>query len=139
MMGLPVGLPVPLDSLTPRERTRLAKAAPGTVSVSAGHVVREAVAPVVVEMAVVPVSDWLVGLERAGRFAPFCARAMLLRRMPADPQALRERARRFGVGVVLADGEHFQMILAPKPFRRMRHTPYGWQFVEQVYGKVREQ
>jgi hypothetical protein len=41
----------------------------GTIVVSAGMVVRRAVPPLDVEMAIVPARSWRNGLERAGRFA----------------------------------------------------------------------
>ena len=84
LLGLPVGMPVPVTSLTRRESAALKLAPPGPVSVRDGEVVRHAIAPVRVELAVVAGSSWRHGLEKAGRCAPFCARAVALRRHPRD-------------------------------------------------------
>jgi len=48
----------------------LDRASRGAVSVCGGQVMRHAVAPVTVELALVAASNWRDGLEVAGRFAP---------------------------------------------------------------------
>ena len=137
MLGLPVGLPVPVTSLTNLERVRLRKASTAAVSVVDGYAVRQAVAPVVAEQAVVPTRSWRSGLAVATRFAPFCARAVLLRKLPADVDELMERAAFYGVGVIRAAGDDLQTFVQPRAFRRMRFTAAGWQFAEDIYQHVR--
>src|ERR1700735_2808204 len=85
LLGLPIAMPVPVISLTRRERTALRLPRRGAVSVSDGHAIRHAMAPLSVELALVAARSWRDGLEVAGRFTPFCAGAMVLRRHPEDP------------------------------------------------------
>src|SRR6266511_3082371 len=54
ILDLLMGLPVPMKSLTRRERSALRSAPPGAVSSADGEVTREAVAPVAVDFAIVP-------------------------------------------------------------------------------------
>lgn len=133
LMGLPVGMPVPVTSLTRRETAALKFAPPGAVSVRDGEVVRHAVAPVRVELAVVAGSSWRHGLEKAGRFAPFCARAVALRRHPRDLAEVALQAGFYGVGVIVIDDQSTEVLVPPAPFRRYRWTAAGWRFLEEVY------
>jgi hypothetical protein len=137
MLGLPVGMPVPVASLTNLERHRLRKVPAGAVWVADGYAVRQAVAPVTMTLAVVPARDWRAGLTVAGRFAPFCARALVLPGAPRDMDTLRERAEFYGIGVLVTDGPDAQMSVAPRAFQRMRFTAAGWRFAEEVYQQVR--
>jgi len=136
LLGLPVGMPVPVTSLTRRETAALKLAPPGAVSVRDGEVVRHAVAPVRVELAVVAGSSWRHGLEKAGRFAPFCARAVALRRHPRDLAEVELQAGFYGVGVIVIDDQSTEVLVPPAPFRRCRWTAAGWRFLEEVYRAV---
>ena len=103
LLGLPIAASVPVASLTCRERAALDRASHGAVSVCDGQVTRHAVAPVAVELALVAAVNWRDGLEVAGRFAPFCARAMVLRRRPADLADVQLQAGFYGVGVIVVE------------------------------------
>jgi hypothetical protein len=133
LLGLPLGLPVPVAALTRQERGRLARAPHGAVSVAAGQAVRRAVAPVTVQLALVPARSWRRGLVTASRFAPFCSRAMVLPAGPADPTELQMEADFYGIGVVVARDRKTEVLVEPEPFRRRRFTAAGWQFLEEVY------
>ncbi|WP_327007556.1 hypothetical protein OHA72_09975 [Dactylosporangium sp. NBC_01737] len=137
LLGLPIGLPVPIRSLTTREAEAVRRAPSGALSLRDGQVTRHAVTPVTVDLAVVAARTWRSGLESAGRFAPFCARAMVLRRRPADLAEVRLQAGFYGVGVVLVDGRSAEVLVEPTPFQRHRFTAAGWRFVEQVYRQSR--
>lgn len=91
-MGLPTGLPISRNELTNAERTLVDRAPSGSIERRGGQVVRWAVAPVSVLFAVVAANDWHAGLRRAGQFAPFCTRAMLLPALPADWEDARTQA-----------------------------------------------
>jgi hypothetical protein len=137
LLGLPIATPVPVASLTCRERAALKRASRGAVSVCGGEVTRYAVAPVTVELALVAARTWRDGLEVAGRFAPFCARAMVLRRRPADLAEVQLQAGFYGVGVIVVDDQSTAVLVEPSPFQRLRFTAAGWRFLEEVYRTVR--
>jgi hypothetical protein len=137
LLGLPVGMAVPLSSLTARERSVLRAAPSGALTVKGRLVVRHAVRPLTVDLALVPVRGWQRGLELGGRFAPFCSRVMVLDRLPRDLEGLRVQADFYGIGVVAMSGEKMQVMVAPGQFRRQRISVAGWQFVERVYQHVR--
>jgi len=133
LLGLPVAMPVPVSSLTLREREALRAVPAGAVSVDAGGATRHAVAPVTVRLALVVAPSWRHGLEVAGRFAPFCARAMVLRRPPSDVDEMRLQADFYGVGVIVVDDAECDVLVEPAPFQRVRFTAASWWFLEQVY------
>jgi hypothetical protein len=135
LMGLPLDLPVPLESLTERERRELHRLPPGAVEYDGLTVVRRARPPVRVAFALVSTQHWRTGLSAAGEYAPFCRRAMLLPAEPAEPLAVLE-ASAYGIGVGLADRHGVRELLAPEPYERHRHSPAQWTFVEQVYAQL---
>jgi hypothetical protein len=136
LMGLPVGLPVTRGELTDAERALVEGAPRGAVERRGGQVVRRAVTPVSVLFAMVAASDWRAGLKRAGRFAPFCARAMLLPALPADWDDARIRASYFGIGICVFVDAGLRMLVAPRPYVQQRHTPAQWWFAEEAYRQV---
>lgn len=133
LLALPLGMPVPASSLTHRECAALERAPASAVTIQDEEVTRHAVTPLAVELAVVAARSWRRGLEVAGRFAPFCARAMVLPRLPRDLAELELEARFYGVGVIVADGREADVLIPPAPFRRGRWTAAGWRFLENVY------
>lgn len=136
LLSLPIGMPVPIKDLSPRELRQLAKVPAGAVVRSGTDVVRLAVSPMRVDLAIVPARGWISGLELAGRFAPFAARVMWLPRLPAAQDDMRLQARRYGVGVVVGDPDRAEVVLSPAAFVRRRHTAAGWLFTEQAFGQA---
>jgi hypothetical protein len=137
LLGLPIGMPIPVVSLTRRERAALRLTPRGSITVCDGQVTRQAVVPMAVELAVVAARTWRDGLEVAGRFTPFCARAMVLHRRPADLADVQLQADFYGVGVIVVDGQSTEVLVEPAPFQRHRFTAAGWRFLEVAYRKVR--
>jgi hypothetical protein len=137
LLGLPIAMPVPIAALTPRERAALRLAPTGAVHVCDGQVTRSAVAPVAVELVLVTALTFRQGLEIAGRFTPFCARAMVLSRRPRNLADVQLRAGFYGVGVIVANDQMTEMLIEPAPFHRVRFTAAGWRFLEEVYRVVR--
>jgi hypothetical protein len=137
LLGLPIAMPVLAASLTRRERAALKLAPRGAVSVCDGQVTRLALAPVAVELALVAAYTWRDGLEVAGRFTPFCARAVVLRRRPADLADVLLQAGFYGVGVIVVDDQSTEVLVGPAPFQRLRFTAAGWRFLEEVYRRIR--
>jgi hypothetical protein len=138
LMGLPVGLAVPLSELTDAERLLVGRAPASAVERHGGQIVRLAAAPVSVQLAVVAAKDWHVGLDRASRLAPFCTRAMLLPAQPEDLSDVQVQASFYGVGVYVLSQRQLRTLVEPRPYVRMRHTPAHWWFAEEVYRQISE-
>lgn len=137
LLALPVALPVPVESLTRGEQESLRRAPRGAVQVVDGEVTRQAVVPVAVEFALVAARSWRSGLVTAGRFAPFCARAVVLSTRPRDLGEMALEAGFYGVGVIVVDNDGADVLVDPAPFERHRFTAAGWRFLEDVYRLVR--
>jgi hypothetical protein len=137
LLGLPLGEPVPYAALTGAERSALRAVPQAAVSFGDSCVIRQVVPPLEVTLALVPAGSWRRGLERAGRFAPFCPRAMVLRVPPRDLDDLYMETGFYGVGVIVAGNDAAPEILVePARFHRKRFTVAGWRFLEEVYRQV---
>ncbi|MFG1941332.1 hypothetical protein [Nonomuraea sp. NPDC048826] len=132
LMSLPLDQPVPLASLTPAEQRMLARIPRGAVSRQDQGIVRHAVHPLRLDLAVVPARGWESALERVGRFTPFCARAILVE----GPLRRREDAILqtdfYGIGLLATRGDDVEVVVPPRPFVRKRFTVAAWQFLEEV-------
>jgi hypothetical protein len=137
LMSLPVDQDVVLEELTDRQRQLLQQAPAGAVEVGRERVVRRVVAPISVRLALVAANDWKSGLKRADRFGPFCARAVLLPRMPDDIADLMMNAAFYGTGVCVLVDRELHMVVEPRAYVRRRHTPSHWRFAEDVYFQLR--
>lgn len=134
LMALPAGLPVPVDSLTEAQRAYVLRAPAVICTIHDGQVTRHAIRPCRVTLATVrSATACKTALESAGRFAPFCARAVVITRRPRMVETLTEFDF-WGIGAVLehADGTT-ETLVEPAPWRPMRHTPAGWWFAERAY------
>ncbi|MFD8105333.1 hypothetical protein [Streptomyces microflavus] len=137
LLNLPVGLPVPLASLEKQERRAVHALPCGAADRDRRTVTRRAVRPLHVDLAVVRATGWKRGLEEAGRFAPYCRRAILLTRRPAGISEALAEADFYGIGVFLISDEEVEMVLEPRDYRPLRHTAAAWSFVEEMYQRVR--
>jgi hypothetical protein len=136
LMELPHGLPVPVAELTEHQQAYVRRAPSGICTVADGQVTRHAGRPCRVVLATVRAkSASKLALDSASRFAPFCARQVVI----AQPPSLRmpERLLEFGfygIGVTLEHaGGELETLVVPRPWRPMRHTPAGWWFAEEAY------
>ncbi|SMD27627.1 hypothetical protein [Kibdelosporangium aridum] len=136
LMGLPVGLPVAVHDLSERERHLLQRVPHGVVDYDGRNVVRRAVAPLSVRFAMVTARSWREGLRKAGQFAPFCARAMLLPATPSDVDDACAQASFYGVGVCVFESGRLRMLVDPQPYVRHQHSAAQWRFAEEVYRQV---
>jgi hypothetical protein len=137
LMGLPVGLPVPARELGYRDRRLLGRMPRGVVDEhDAGHLVRRAVAPVSARFAVVAARTWREGLVKAGRFAPLCARAMLLPAAPEDLDDAGMQASFYGIGICVFTVGTLRVLVEPQPYVRQRHSSAQWWFAEEVYRQI---
>ncbi|MCX4911956.1 hypothetical protein [Streptomyces sp. NBC_00878] len=137
LLTLPVGIPVPLASFEASQRRAVRALPAGAADRDRTTVTRRAVRPVRVDLAVVRAAGWRQGLRDAGRFAPFCRRAMLLTRRPSHLEELLAEADFYGIGVFLAAEHGVEMLLAPEEYRPQRHTAAAWCFVEELYQLLR--
>ncbi|NEE23017.1 hypothetical protein G3M58_93280 [Streptomyces sp. SID7499] len=137
LLALPVNIPVPLTALDADQRCAVRALPTGCADRDRTSVTRRAVRPVRIDLAVVRAAGWRQGLRDAGRFAPFCRRAMLLTRRPAHLDEALAEADFYGIGVFLATGDGVEMLLEPAPYRPLRHTAAAWRFVEELYQLLR--
>lgn len=132
LMSLPLDESVPLSSLTSTEQRMLARAPRGALSQQDSAVVRHAVPPIRLDLAVVPGRGWESALERAGRFAPFCARAILVDGPLRRRQEAIMQTDFYGIGLLITKGDQVEVLVPPRPFVRKRFTAAGWQFLEEI-------
>lgn len=138
LLGLPLGLPVATADLSPRERQVLATAPTGVLDHEDDHLIRKVGRPVTPRFAVISARSWRAGLVHAGRFAPFCARAILLPETPTDLADARVEASFYGIGVCTFAAGALQMLVDPEPFVCARHSPTQWWFAEEIYRQISE-
>ena len=142
LMALPHGLPVPLAGLDDRQRAYVRRAPAGICTTADGHVVRHAIRPCRVALATVRAkSASLAAMESCGRFAPFCARQVIITRPPTlrNPERLLEFGF-YGIGVILQHaGGELETLVEPRPWVPKRHTAAAWWFAERAYGQFLDQ
>ncbi|WP_405651948.1 hypothetical protein [Streptomyces sp. RK9] len=138
LMQLPADLPVPVESLTERERMRLRCCPQGSVEQRDGHIVRRLVAPLEVDLAVTRTrKPSAAALRRAGRFGPYTVSAVWLDGPATGSELMAIEAGVYGLGVVrAADREVPELMVAPRSSRRFVPTAAGWLFAEQVYAQL---
>lgn len=136
LMGLPEGREVPWAGLSERAVRAVRRVGGGLVDVVGdGTVVRRATVPVEPVFALVRARDWRPGLRRAGRFAPFCARGMLLTSVP-DVDELVLEAGFSGIGVFVDDQDGLRALVEPERYVRVRCSAAQWWFAETVFGQL---
>jgi hypothetical protein len=133
LTGLPRWEPVPLRSLTSRERTTVRNAPDGAVEITDGNVTRLAGPPVAGVLAVVTDTDWDRGLNVASRFAPVATRVLVLANEPSDLPVAAAEAAEYGIGLALRTAESLRMIVAAELWRENYFSPGSWLFREQAY------
>lgn len=136
LMGLPLGLPVAVADLSRQEMVLLRDAPRGMIDLKGGYVTRRAVRPAAATLAVVAARSWRDGMVSAGRFAPFCARMVLLSSPPTDLDQLRTQASFYGIGICTFAAGTLQTLVEPEPYVRHRHSTAQWWFAEELYRQV---
>jgi hypothetical protein len=137
LLGLPLNVPIPVQALTGRERRLVQRLSPGVVDQHDGVLVRRAEPVLEVVLAVVFARAWAAGLVRASAFASYCPRLMVLPSRPADEALVCAQASYYGVGISVAAGNDYLMLVAPEPVAERRVTAAGWWFAEEVYQQLR--
>ncbi|WP_051054444.1 hypothetical protein [Frankia sp. QA3] len=135
LLCLPVGEPVRIDDLGRRGRRALAKMPPGCVEFGRGAVIRRARPPLTPSLAIVGGNgSFRRKLELAGRFAPFCPKAVVVNKAPRDLTAACFDADFYGVGLIVAAVDSdVEVLVAPQAHRPRRVVPRTWWFIEEVY------
>ncbi|MDQ3900722.1 MAG: hypothetical protein M3319_09860 [Actinomycetota bacterium] len=137
LLGLPLGLPVPLYALTTHERQLVSQLPPGVVDQPGDLVIRRAEPVVECFFALVFAPTWSAGLADALKFAPFCARLTVLESRPADETAACLEASYYGVGLAIQARNDHTMLVPPEPLVRRRVTAAGWWFTEETYRQIK--
>jgi hypothetical protein len=135
LLTLPHGHAVPERSLGRGIGLALRKAPPGALHRAGGFVTKLAVRPCTPHLATVTVprgGTFTTAMNRASRFAGYCARQVEARTDPSDIDLYE--AEFWGIGV-LVDGV---TLVEPQEFVRERHTPAWWGFCETVYQQIGE-
>ena len=137
LLGLPLGLPVPLQALTTHERQIVSRLPDGVAEQRRDVVIRRAEPVVECFFAIVFARTWSAGLADALKFAPFCARLTVLESRPADEPGACLEASYYGVGLAVQAKNDHTMLVSPEPLARRRVTAAGWWFTEETYRQIR--
>ena len=137
LLGLPLGMPVRVDSMTIHERRLVSRLPDGVVEQHDGAVVRRAEPVIEVALAVLFSCSWSTGLVSASRFASYCPRMMVLSSHPVDEVSACIQASFYGTGVAVLVGNDPVMLMPPEPLEGRRVTAAGWRFTEDVYRQVK--
>ncbi|MEU7646877.1 hypothetical protein [Streptomyces huasconensis] len=136
LMALPLGEPVPAESLSDRERRVLQGLPKGAVVRRAGSITRLATRPVHIDMVFVPGRSWESAMEQAERFTPFTARSVLIDGILRQKDEAVMRADFYGIGLLHVQGDAVEVVVPPSPFVRRRHTVAGWKFLEDIHRQL---
>lgn len=139
LMALPASLPVSVGSLTPEQQKYVRRAPAAICSISDGQVTRHAIRACRVTLATVrSTTACKTALDSASRFAPFCARSVVVTRQPRMVETLTEFDF-YGIGIVLQyPNGSTETLVEPAPWIPMRHTPAAWWFAERAYAAYLE-
>jgi hypothetical protein len=137
LLGLPLGLPVPLQALTTNERQLVSRLPNGVVEQCGDVVIRRAEPVVECFFALVFARTWAYGLADALKFASLCARLIVLESRPIDETEACLEALYYGVGLAVQTTNEHMMLVAPEPLGRRRVTAAGWWFTEEIYRQIR--
>lgn len=136
LMNLPLGQPVPIKDLARVTRNLLEQAPAGALDwpILSGTVLRLADQPVRVPLVVVRAGTWHAGLRRAGAFAPFAKRGVVLPQRPRRLDEYALEADYWGVGLwVTSRGGELEQIVPPEPWIQRYAKPAQWRFLENAY------
>jgi hypothetical protein len=133
LMGLPLGLPVPLHAVSRPDHRRLRRLPDGAVAWSAATVTRRLAPPVTPLLVMIHGVDWSNGLSAASCFGMYCRRLLVVSELPQDEEVALAEASFYGVGVALRRNTTLRMVLEPEPFTEWQPTAAWWWFTEEVY------
>lgn len=133
MFSLPLGGLIRWGDIDPYLASFLRRLPDGIIERLDRGVCRLAIPPVKVELVVVSGSSWRPGLRRAGSFAPFAQRVLLLDQNHRIPKGGLQEADFWGVGVWQHTADGIEELVPPAPWRQHYFKPAGWCFRERAY------
>lgn len=137
LLELPEDAVVGIDTVNPSGRAVLDRVVGGLEYPGPGLVRRVARPAARARLVSIPVNRWREGMRVAGRFAPYCARSLLLDRLPADLETLCLEASYWGVGVAVREvGETEREIVPPTSLMPACYTAAAWSFDEDLYAQL---
>jgi hypothetical protein len=134
LMEMPLGLPVPLESLTADEHERARRLPHGCVDQSDEGLIRRLVRPISMYLIIVEDTDWRRGLIRSGAYIG-CTRILVV---PPDVAELDDaglQADYWGVGLMVS-GQlpgSSRVVVPPERFVPKIYTAASWRFCEEMY------
>lgn len=136
LLSLPMNLPVPEDSLRPKELRLLSSLPSCLVERVDGAVVRRTSSPVTVDHVVLPTKTFRPGLEAVTEFSTYCARSMVIPAGTDLTEIELAEASYYGVGIYRADGDSLLELVAPEPMDGWPETPASWIFAETLWDEL---
>lgn len=132
LFRLPHGEAVHVADLTDTERQGLHRLPPGVAEIGSGTVIRLALPPVTIRLAIVADHNLNRGLDRASRFAPFAPRLLALTTPPNDVAYAQVEARFYEIGLATIGSDGVVMLAEPEPPKRTA-GPVTWRVREEAY------
>ena len=136
LLNLPLGMPVPKRDLAEPTWQQLLLAPAGVVQLDDRWVTRVLTPPLTVAAALVRGHSWRQALRRAGCFAPFTQRILLLDRAPKAGYVWEAAAA--GVGVWVGGPGEVQEVHPPEVFVRRYWKAAGWRFAERANASAQQ-
>jgi hypothetical protein len=104
--------------------------------ITGGEVIRQLVPAVTPLLAIVTAGEWVEGLTRAARFAPYCRRLVIGPGRAGGVQVLGTAAG-LGIGVaVRSERGRAELLAEPEPVPDWQPTTAWWRFCEVIYGQM---
>lgn len=132
LAGLPLAHPVAWCDIGEWERLVLDAAAPGLVDERGGWVVRTWRPAVQVNGVLVANSQWAPAVTAASWFWCDARRAAIVDRAPQPRTRAVREARHYGVGLVVDDSTHVDVLALPEPVSVVPDARH-WRFLETCY------
>jgi hypothetical protein len=134
LMAMPLGMPVPLQSLTADEQDRARKLPRGCVDQNDEGLIRRLVRPINMYLVIVEDTDWRRGLIRSGAYIG-CTRILVVSPDLAELDDAALEADYWGVGLMVS-GQlpgSSRVVVPPEPFVPKIYTAASWRFCEEMY------
>ncbi|MGD0561175.1 MAG: hypothetical protein ABSA93_40155 [Streptosporangiaceae bacterium] len=134
LMAMPVGLPVPLQSMTITEQKTMQRLPPGCLDYRQSGVIRRLARPIGMYLVIVDDADWRRGLVRSGAYIG-CTRILAVPPTVAGLDEAALEADYWGVGLMISGRplSSSRVIVPPQRFVPTVYTAASWRFCEEMY------
>lgn len=136
LLRLPEGVPIPISRISQADLTEFEALHGALVYPADGVVLRVCRPAATASLLSIPTDSWRQGMRLAHRFAPYCARRILLEKEPRESDLLVLEASYWGIGVSVAGDGGERLLVAPGRFSPTRYTGAAWWFDECLYSQV---